>query len=490
MGAVTVGTLGVGLLARSLTASGRQKNAEIFSNVKTGTQKGLDFLTGLYDEGKVVDIIKSRKKILPFKEKTDISSFVTNTTTIGDVQSQKIRNERQKVAQGRKLVEEIRSNSLISGIGLPALKPDASLQILKTQLYPKSSAYRNPLAFRPLPSPPIPFNAPIDLTHSFGYNIPSQKGSFSPINILPENVNAAFKLSAQKGGINTSFGRRRNSAFISTQALKAGGALLGTAALSIGGGIAGSVLGDKLIGDQYGIGSLLGGTLGSSLGGAALLKGGALFAGGQTAAGALAASPLAGAVAIGATAYGGYKAGNALYRRANSKDFEGISEGTSEAYLNTSKLVSKSINAGKSSEDIKRIIDAQISSTQGQIRDAKSGLGNFGLGKETNDLSRAVEELKQLRESIDAQKEQIDSAKKSEEFQAKMLTALEKIAAGGGGDNKATISVEISLKDADKLPDIFDSKIIKPLEEQLRGLQNRLTNTEQRVGVNPSPASA
>jgi hypothetical protein len=50
------------------------------------------------------------------------------------------------------------------------------------------------------------------------------------------------------------------------------------------------------------------------------------------------------------------------------------------------------------------------------------------------------------------------------------------------------IKIEISIKDADKLPDIFNAKIVKPLEEQLRLLSGRTTNVEEAVGIGPQPA--
>ena len=268
----------------------------------------------------------------------------------------------------------------------------------------------------------------------------------------------------KQGGINTSFGRKGNSGFLNVGALNSGfqASRKGLNSLAAGAGI---------LADGFVPGA------------------GALFAGGQTAGAALAASPLLGAAAIGATAYGGFKAGGAAYRAFNSKSFEGLDEGTTEATQRAAKLAMKEIKAGKSSSQIKSIIDAQITSTQGQIKEAKSGIGNFGLKDETKGLEQAVQELKQLRESIDAAKEQNDAAKRAEQAQEKLIAALEALANGGSSGGKTTIEVEISLKDADKLPEIFSNKVIKPLEEQIKALNNKTYNIEQKVGIGPQPST-
>jgi TP901 family phage tail tape measure protein len=51
-----------------------------------------------------------------------------------------------------------------------------------------------------------------------------------------------------------------------------------------------------------------------------------------------------------------------------------------------------------------------------------------------------------------------------------------------------TLSIEISLKDADKIPEIFAERVIKPLEQQLKNLQGRTYNVERSVGFTPQPA--
>ncbi len=51
------------------------------------------------------------------------------------------------------------------------------------------------------------------------------------------------------------------------------------------------------------------------------------------------------------------------------------------------------------------------------------------------------------------------------------------------------INIEISVKDLDKLPGLFGSQIIEPLEQQIRAMRDRLSKTESTVGINPQPSS-
>lgn len=266
----------------------------------------------------------------------------------------------------------------------------------------------------------------------------------------------------------------------------------GFAANPVGGGgmLGGMVLGNiaqRVTGDTSGGAYIAGSYAASSLTG----LGGAFAAptlGG--AGGAFAASPAAVLLAGAGAAYGGYKAGGAIFRGANKDLFANVGEGIDDSTRGAYDLVKSDIEKGKKSSDIKKRIDAQINTTQQQIKEIGGGgvwTSLLHMGKEAEQLKNSIEKLKQLRDSIDAIKAQKDEEKAQKEYQDKMIEALNNLS-GGGGDKNTNISIEISLRDADKLPQIFNEKIIKPLEQQLKGLQTRTYNIEQSVGIGPQPA--
>jgi TP901 family phage tail tape measure protein len=260
--------------------------------------------------------------------------------------------------------------------------------------------------------------------------------------------------------------------------------------------------------NMNGMGGMLGGAIASQLSDSPLAYAGgmlatqalgpqfaALFGAGGAGAG-LAAAPLAGALAVGATAYGGFKTGQYLGNKVGlgvgDKLNEDIYSGNTEAGRNAAVLVQKNLKAGKSTTDIRKLLDAQIQTTMEQIQTGGGG-GFFskliGTDKATDDLSRAADEMKALRDSLDALKAVQDEKAKSEGAQDKLLAALEKIANGGGSGTPVSIKVELSVKDVDKLPDILQTKLIKPLEQQIKNLQSKVGNIENSVGITPSPAS-
>jgi TP901 family phage tail tape measure protein len=220
----------------------------------------------------------------------------------------------------------------------------------------------------------------------------------------------------------------------------------------------------------------------------------ALFAGG-TAGASLAAAPILGAAAIGATAYGGFKGGQSLYRAFNSKSFEGIQEGSDLANSALYTSVIKDFKKGKSVDEVRKTVLAQIN-TDKQSLDSLGGNGAFGSAhrflsgtQQEGDITKdSIAKNEELLKSLGALKESIDEQNAGKSAQDKLIAALEKIGNGGANSSDTKIMVEISLKDADKLPEIFSEKIIKPLQEQLRNLGGKVGTIENKVGINPSPA--
>jgi hypothetical protein len=256
----------------------------------------------------------------------------------------------------------------------------------------------------------------------------------------------------------------------------------------VGGMLGGMVLGnlaERATGDTSGLAYFAGSSATSALGGLPAAFGAPTLGG---AGGALAASPAGVGLAAGASAYGGWQVGKGIYRAFNRKTFDDLSEGTSESTKKTFGFVEKSLNQGVSTKKIKEVLDGQIRSTQGIVQ---GGFRSFisHSGKENDEIKKSIEAMQALRDSIDQMKAQKDQEKSQKEYQEKLLAALQNMGnndVSGGGNT--SISVEISLKDVDKLPNIFNDKVIKPIEQQLKGLQNRTYNIEQSVGINPQPA--
>ncbi len=104
-----------------------------------------------------------------------------------------------------------------------------------------------------------------------------------------------------------------------------------------------------------------------------------------------------------------------------------------------------------------------------------------------NRLSR--EELAPL---FDELAKRIDAIRQGKDVSSEINVNLEDSGGDSGFQETSNavvpIKIEISIKDADQIPEILNSRLIKPLEQQLKGLQSRAYNIEQRVGIEPQPA--
>jgi hypothetical protein len=274
----------------------------------------------------------------------------------------------------------------------------------------------------------------------------------------------------QAGGINTKAGSKGGKGgFFNPSMMASGLASIGS---SVVGGTVGSELGGYLGG---GFGSAVGGIAGSVAAPMALAK--AMPWLGR---GAAMASPFAlpAAAALAGTAL---VTGPSIYkaRKANA----GIGEGSQTALDKQANLIDKQLAAGKSVEQILKGLDAQISTTKQQVGgNTVNGIVDFisGAAKQNEALTQQIAVLEAIKQQLlekSANKDQNDQ----------MQSFLKAISESGG--KGGSVSIEISVKDADKLPDIFNSKIIKPLEEQIKQLQGKLYNIEQHVGVDPRPSS-
>lgn len=97
-----------------------------------------------------------------------------------------------------------------------------------------------------------------------------------------------------------------------------------------------------------------------------------------------------------------------------------------------------------------------------------------------------------LKPLFDELSQRIDDIRKGKDVSSEINVNLKPQNQNGDDSSSSSaivpIKIEISIKDADKLPEIFSTKIIKPLEQQLKGLQNRTYNIEQSIGFTPQPA--
>lgn len=217
--------------------------------------------------------------------------------------------------------------------------------------------------------------------------------------------------------------------------------------------------------------------------------GAGLFTGGAGA--ALGASPLVAGAAVGATAYGGYKLGQGLYRGFNHDSFDGVAEGLDADSSRVLQGIQQRVKKGSSEREIRSYLNNELTSA----RDTVSTLSGPGTGKEQDAAKRAYEAIAKLKDVLP---ELIDSEKSKNENsamvkkQAELLDAQIAFFKGGGqaaGGQGTSIRVEISLKDADKLPDVFAEKVIDPLKKQLMGLQGQVNNIVRDNGGTVNPAS-
>lgn len=274
----------------------------------------------------------------------------------------------------------------------------------------------------------------------------------------------------------------KNRGFTTLKTL--GGIVGGTATSLVGYGL-GSAVGNSVIGDSYGIGSMVGGAIGSSALTAGAAKAAPYAARALPALGGLAmANPLAATALV----VGGAVAGRSIYK--TRKETEGISTGSAETVDKTKALAIKQYQKGKAPEAIMKDVDIQINNIQKQISESQKGFVGWlsGADKQDEALQGQIAALEELKAAIIADAEARRQQASDSQNSQNLTSLLEKIANGSGG-GKSNITVEISLKDADKLPDIFNSKIIKPLEEQLKILQGRASNIEGKVGIGPQPSA-
>lgn len=207
-----------------------------------------------------------------------------------------------------------------------------------------------------------------------------------------------------------------------------------------------------------------------------------------------------GALVAGA-AYGGFKTGQYLnkFTTAGKLD-EALGEKETDFTASLRNTISKAISKGKSNAEIQKIIDTAINTTQGQLQDSRSGFLTkvfgttaTGSGKSESALLQTIEELKQLKGVAAQAKENQASEQRQEQLQEQLIKVLDKLAGGGGQGTEgasvtSSIKVEISLKDADKIPETLALKLIEPLKKQFADLQTQVGNIAQHVNINPAPA--
>jgi TP901 family phage tail tape measure protein len=205
------------------------------------------------------------------------------------------------------------------------------------------------------------------------------------------------------------------------------------------------------------------------------------------------AAGLAGFIPGGQFAFLGVKAGEAINDRFVGRN-ERIAEASSANYSNILQKnpiveemirlrerldVTKSLSGFKNPESFKAR-DKVVEEYNKQIVFLRGR-------KDLNQLDK--DSLKPL---FDELSKRIDDIRKGKDVSSEINVNFKP---DGGQDTDSSsplgflpVKIEISIKDADKLPEIFNTKIVKPLEQQLKGLQNRTYNIEQSIGFTPQPA--
>jgi hypothetical protein len=271
-------------------------------------------------------------------------------------------------------------------------------------------------------------------------------------------------------------------------------------------GIAGQVAAAQIqnpflsLGASYGVAaapSVLG-----RLGIGGLLKGGAFGIGsGASLTSAGLGGVLGSGALIAATAYGGFKTGQYLnhFTRAGKLD-SALGDQERDFVDKVQAQISKAISKGKSNEEIQRIIDTAIHTTEGQLSDSRSGFITkifgttaTGSGKSESSLTETIAALKDLKNVAAQAKEQQAAGQRQEQLQENLIKVLDKLANGGGQNTEgaqvnSSIKVEISLKDADKIPEVLALKLIEPLKKQFADLQTQVGAIAEHVNISPSPA--
>jgi TP901 family phage tail tape measure protein len=271
------------------------------------------------------------------------------------------------------------------------------------------------------------------------------------------------------------------------------GGAMGFAASPMMGGMGGNLasLGMQLAGSQ------IGGTQGTALMLGSMFAPQALAALGASkvgAAGMAAAGSLAlPAAAVAAAGYGIYKGGRAYY---GLDKLEGnIVQGESDLTNKYSTYVNDKLKKGGSVKSIQSYLEGQLRTNESSISSSQGYLE----GGERKPLEEANTWIKNLIDNLSGVKDQADQQNKDKALESKQEEILTKQAQlldlqiqsvkGNGqtqGLSSSTMKIEISIKDAEKIPELLMKEIISPLKQQLDILQtqtNALVNKES-----PQPA--
>jgi hypothetical protein len=214
--------------------------------------------------------------------------------------------------------------------------------------------------------------------------------------------------------------------------------------------------------------------------------------------GARAAMRFAGPVGIAYGAAQGIKYGGRKLMGIDKLDND-LSQGENSYITGTTNYVNHALSKGKSVKEVEDYLRVQIRSTEGQLKQSKVKntservLGAIGLGadgKSSDVLQGSLDQLHEMLQSVENRKDSLEAGKKEDEYNSKVLAALEKIAningnGGGSAEVKSSINVEISLKDSN-IPESITSKFINPLIKQLGELETRVNILSNRVAPQPA----
>jgi hypothetical protein len=214
--------------------------------------------------------------------------------------------------------------------------------------------------------------------------------------------------------------------------------------------------------------------------------------------GARAAMRFAGPVGIAYGAAQGIKYGGRKLMGIDKLDND-LSQGENSYITGTTNYVNHALSKGKSVKEVEDYLRVQIRSTEGQLKQSKVKntservLGAIGLGadgKSSDVLQGSLDQLHEMLQSVENRKDSLEAGKKEDEYNSKVLAALEKIAningnGGGSAEVKSSINVEISLKDSN-IPESITSKFITPLIKQLGELETRVNILSNRVAPQPA----
>ena len=174
-----------------------------------------------------------------------------------------------------------------------------------------------------------------------------------------------------------------------------------------------------------------------------------------------------------------------------------VESGESDLTAKYAGYIKNQLKHGKSTKSIQTYLEGQMQTNTSNIESGSRGF--FGSGSQ-EPLKQANEWIKDIINNLGDLKEQNDQQGKGAALEAKQediinkqaqLLDLQIQAVKGTGKTETGaasnhMKIEISIKDADKIPELLMEKLINPLKKQLGDLQsqtNTLVNKES-----PQPA--